>query len=101
MIFTHNRLFYVPCLLYGVYSRKFLEKKHVPKPPWRELTTLETIAWFAICFSALWIGGFAIYKGLLGDIAFMVPIGIVGLAIRSLAFAKDWVALKTPAPASN
>ena len=101
MMLTHYRLFYLPLLLYGVYSRKFLQKKHKPKTEWWELTALETIAWFAIAFSALWIGFFAIYKGLLGNPTVMLPIGIIGLAIRSLAFAKEWGALRTSALVSN
>jgi hypothetical protein len=50
--------------------------------------------WFAIGFSALWILFFALYKGFLVKPAVLIPIGIIGLAARSLWFAQDWAALK-------
>ncbi len=86
--------------LCGVHS-KLLQKKREPKKQGRELTMLETIAWFTIGFSTLWVLGFVVFKGLLGNPTFTIPIGIIALAIRSLAFAKDWAARQTTAPVSN
>jgi hypothetical protein len=98
---AHTGFIFLLIGLYGVYSKKLFQKKHGPKTQWRELTTLETIAFFAIGFSFLWILGFVVFKGLLSNLTFMIPIGIIGLAIRSLAFAKDWAASQTSAPVSN
>jgi Na+/H+ antiporter NhaD/arsenite permease-like protein len=101
MIAHNTRFIFVFCILFWVYSKKFLQKKDEPKTQGRELTTLETIAWFAIGFSALWILLFVAIKGLFGNPAVMLPLGIIGLAIRSLFFAKDLAAYKTPASATN
>ncbi len=98
---AHTSFVFLLIGLYGVCSNKFFQKKHGPKKQWRELTTLETIAWFTIGFSVLWISGFIVFKGLLDNLTFIIPIGIISLAIRSLAFAKDWAARQTSAPASN
>jgi hypothetical protein len=98
---TNVRFIFILWGLYAVYLRKFLQKKYKAKTKELELTTPETIAWFLIGFSALWIGFFAVYKGLFSNPVVIVPLGIIGLAFRLLAFAKDWATLKTPAPASS
>jgi hypothetical protein len=67
----------------------------------RKLTTPEVIAAFAIGISALYLGFFAIYKGLLNNMAFTIPICVILLAVRLFSFAKDLAASQTPKPASN
>jgi hypothetical protein len=74
-----------------------------PKKPDRELTAFEVIAWFTIGFSALYLVSFIMImdKGLLNNIAFMIPMGMGMLAIRLLAFAKAWGTLRPASSASN
>jgi hypothetical protein len=88
------------CMAYSI-STRFFTKKPKPKKRERELATTEAIAWFAIGFSAICIFGFAVSKGLLNSIAFIIPMGIILLAIRLLYFSKELAALQTSKPASN
>lgn len=67
----------------------------------RELTTAEVIAVFAIAISGFYILVFTKVASLLHSIAFIIPMGIIVLAIRLLYFSKELVALQTPKPASN
>jgi hypothetical protein len=85
----------------AVYSKFFSPKKPKPKRRDRELTTVEAIAWFSICISAMFIFIFVGSKGLFHHPAFLIPIGIIGVAIRSLYFSKELAALQTSKPASN
>jgi hypothetical protein len=85
-------------------SKIFLPRRNEqirPKKPGRELTTTETIAAFAIGFSALYLGVFIAYKGWLHNMAFTIPMFVIFFAIRLFYFSKELAALQTPKPASN
>jgi hypothetical protein len=105
VMIAHTRdgfiLFFSLCWFSSLYLKKTSREKPLPKMPERELTGLETVSWFAIGFAALWILGFALYKGLLGNPAFVIPAGFIALAVRSLLFAKALAALKMSALARN
>jgi len=91
--------------LNSVSQKLFLPKKTNPKKRGRELTTAEVIAVFAITFSAIYILAFTNVGNLVGilshNIAFILPMGIIALAIRSLYFSKELAVLQTSKPASN
>jgi peptidoglycan/LPS O-acetylase OafA/YrhL len=86
-------------LVFGGLFQTLFSKKPKPKRRDRELTTVEATAWFSICISAMFI--FVGSKGLFHHPAFLIPIGIIGVAIRSLYFSKELAALQTSKPASN
>ena len=75
VMLTHTKAgFFILFCAYWFYANLFFRKKPFPRLPGRELTTLETISWFAIGFSVLWIFGLVTYKGLQGNAAFMIPV---------------------------
>jgi len=67
----------------------------------RELTTLETIAWFTIGFSALYLAMYIVYKGLPNHPAFSIPIFAIVLAGCALYLTRQLADLKHPTPVSN
>jgi hypothetical protein len=101
---AHSEFFLILGLfLSAIYSssKRFFQKKLKPKKRERELTTVETIAWFSICISAICILGFFGSKGLLHHPAFIIPMWIIVFSIRLLYFSKELAALQTSKPASN
>ncbi len=84
-----------------LYRKFFLRMEFKLKNPERELTTIETIAWFSIGISVIGIFCFAIVQGCFNHMAFIIPLWIIFLAISLLEFSKKLAALNTSKPASN
>jgi hypothetical protein len=88
-------------LSFAVYSRLFFPAKPHTKKRERELTTAEVIAVFAIAISGFYILVFTKVASLLHSIAFIIPMGIIFIAIRLIYFSKELAALQTSRSASN
>jgi hypothetical protein len=88
-------------LVLAVYRKVFVRKEFKSKKFERELTAVEVIAWFSIFISAICIFGFVITKGLLDNLAFIIPMWIIFLALGLLDFAKKLAALNSSEAASN
>ena len=91
----------VVCLCFVFCHKLFSPKKPEPKKRERELTTAEVIAVFAIVISAFYILYFTKAFSLIFSTSFIIPMGIIVLAIRLLYFSKNLAALQTSKPASN
>jgi len=87
------------CLCAVLSQKLFSPNKPNPKKRDRELTTAEVITVFAIAISGFYILIKA--ANLIFSTAFIIPIGIIIIAIRSLYFSKAWAASQTSKPASN
>ena len=77
-------------LVLVVYRKFFAREEFKSKEFERELTAVEVIAWFSIFISAICIFGFVITKGLLDNLAFIIPMWVMSLAFSLLDFAKSW-----------
>jgi hypothetical protein len=91
----------VVCLSFALAQRLTSPKQPGPKKRDRELATAEVIAVFTIAISAFYILIFTKMATLLFSTNFIIPAGIIALAIRLLYFSKDLAALPSPRPASN
>jgi hypothetical protein len=102
-IVAHFPMFMVSVILcfWLLYRKLFFPQRTQTKKQERELTTVEVIDWFSIGISAICIFGFVMVKGLLNNIAFIIPMWIMILAFSLLAFAKKLAALNTSKSASN
>jgi hypothetical protein len=91
--------------LISISQKLFFPKKLNPKKRERELTTAEVIAVFSITISAIYILAFTkagnLVGNLLHNINFLIPMGIIAVAIRLLYFSKELAALQTSKPASS
>jgi len=88
-------LMFALCSVLSAISQKlFFPKKPNHKKSGRELTTAEVIAVFTIAFSTLYILIFTEVGRLLHNIALIIPIGIIALAVRLLYFSKELAALQ-------
>jgi hypothetical protein len=85
-----------------VFSHKFLfPKKPNSNKRVRYLTTAEVIAVFAILISVICILVFTKAPSLIYSTAFIIPMGVIIIAVRLLYFSKELAALQTSKPASN
>jgi hypothetical protein len=86
-------------------KKLFPAKNPNPKKRERELTTAEVIAVFSIVISAFYILVFTKAGSLVGsqlhNITFIIPMGIIVVAIRLLYFSKELAAVQASKPASN
>ena len=101
---VHSRfLFIISLSLSVVYSclERFSKNKPKYKRHERELTTAEVIAVFAIAVSAICIFTLAPIQVLLNSIVFIIPMGIIVLAIRLLFLSKALAASQTSNPSAN
>ena len=91
--------------LISIYQKLSPPKNPSPKKRERELTMAEVIAVFAITISAIYILAFtkagSLVGSLLHNITFIIPMGIIAVAIRLLYFSKELAVLQTSRSASN
>ena len=75
---------------YAACSKAFGSRKSYFSHHKRELKPLEVIAWFVIGFSGIGVIGFIISSGLVKNVGFIIPMGMLLLGLRLLDFAKEW-----------
>jgi len=94
-------IFALCSVLSAISQKLFFPKKPNHKKSGRELTTAEVIAVFTITFLTLYILIFTEVGRLLHNIAMIIPIGLIALAVRLLYFSKESAALQTSRLAAN